>query len=92
MCLIHDNAGAHKCKLVQVYPETETVLQLSNPPYSPDVGPCDVFQFTLLKNSTDVDMSLKDLFMTSAIVHCLQRVPKNVYLSASRAWISILET
>ena len=34
--IFHDNAGAHKCKLVQDFLQTETVVQLRNPPYTPD--------------------------------------------------------
>ena len=44
--LIHDNAGAHKCKLFQDFLEMETVAQLSNPPCSPDMRPCEFFLFT----------------------------------------------
>ena len=31
MCLIHDNVCAHKCKLVQDFLETETMVQLHSP-------------------------------------------------------------
>ena len=41
MYLIHDNAAAHKCKLVKDFPETETVVQLPNPLNPPNVSPCD---------------------------------------------------
>ena len=37
--LIHDNAYAHKCKLVQDSLETETEVQLHNSPYSSDLNP-----------------------------------------------------
>ena len=36
LCLMNDNAGAHTYKLVQDFLERETVVQLHNPPYSPD--------------------------------------------------------
>ena len=59
--LIHDNAGACKCKLINEFLETETVVQLHNPPYSPDSRPCDFFMFTvpLKQISLDGDISLK---------------------------------
>ena len=46
--LLISNACAHKCKLVQDFLETETVVQLHHQSYSPDLGSCDRFLFTLL--------------------------------------------
>ena len=51
LCLIHDNAPAHKCVLVQDFLKEEKVVQLSHPPYSPDLSPCDFFLFLLLKKT-----------------------------------------
>ena len=51
LCLIHDNASAHKCVLVQDFFKEEKVVQLSHPPYSPDLSPCDFFLFPLLKKT-----------------------------------------
>ena len=42
---------AHKCKLDQDFLEKETVVQLHNPSYSPDLSPCDFFLLTLLTNN-----------------------------------------
>ena len=47
----YDNAPAHKCVLVQDFLKEEKVVQLSHPPYSPDLGPCDFFLFPLLKKT-----------------------------------------
>ena len=49
LCLYHDNAGTNKCKLVQDFMETETVVH--NPPFSQDMTPCDFVLFTILKNN-----------------------------------------
>ena len=46
LCLIHGNAPAHKCVLVQDVLKEERVVQLSHPPYSPDLSPCD-FSYSL---------------------------------------------
>ena len=51
LCLIHDNAPAHKCVLVQALLKEEKVIQLSHPSYSPDLSPCDFFLFPLLKKT-----------------------------------------
>ena len=49
ICLIHDNAPAHKSKIVQDYLRLESIKQLPHPPYSPDLSPCDCFFFPRLK-------------------------------------------
>ena len=42
----HDNAPAHTLRLVQQFLAT---AQLQQPPYSPDLAPCDFFLFPRLK-------------------------------------------
>ena len=92
VCLIHFNAYVHKCKLVQDLLEMETVVQLHNPSYSPDLSPCDFYVYFIEKKTIrpDVDISPQSA-PGSAIVQCLQYVP-NVYLSAFKACILRLET
>ena len=70
LCPILVNASAHKCKLVQDFLETETVVLLHNPPYSPDLSPCYFFLFTLLKTiSPYVDMSPKVLLAVPLLAY-----------------------
>lgn len=47
--LHHDNAPAHASNLVQQYLSKHSVVQLRQPPYSPDVAPCDFWLFPRLK-------------------------------------------
>lgn len=47
--LHHDNAPAHASNLVQQYLSKHNVTQLRQPPYSPDVAPCDFWLFPRLK-------------------------------------------
>ena len=47
--LLHDNAPAHKSKLVQEYLSKENIQTLPHPPYSPDLAPCDFVLFPLSK-------------------------------------------
>ena len=61
MCLIHDNAGSNTYLLVQDFLELENVVQLRNPPYSPDLSLCFVLYWKTL--SPDVDISLKMLLV-----------------------------
>ena len=51
LCLIHDSAPTHKWVLIQDFLKEEKVVQLSHPPYSPDLSPCDFFLFPLLKKT-----------------------------------------
>ena len=76
MCLIRDNAGSNKCKLVQDFLEAETVIQLPKPPYSPDLNPCGVFLFTSLKPNFPRRRYEPQSVLYSAIFQCLQGVPK----------------
>ena len=55
---MNDKVGAHTYKLVQDFLERETVVQLHNSPYSPDLSPCDLTETTI---SPYVDISLKEL-------------------------------
>ena len=43
--LLHDNAASHKCEVVKSFLASEKVEVLNNPPYSPDLSPCDFFLF-----------------------------------------------
>ena len=47
--LHHDNAPAHILHLVQQFLAKHGTAQLQQPPYSPDVAPCDFFLFPRLK-------------------------------------------
>ena len=49
--LLHDNAPAHKARIVTDVLESEKVTVLLHPPYSPDLAPCDYFLFPKLKIS-----------------------------------------
>ena len=47
--LHHNNAPAHTSHLVQQFLAKHGTAQLQQPPYSPDLAPCDFFQFPRLK-------------------------------------------
>ena len=90
LCLIHNNAPAHKCVLVQDFLKEEKVVQLSHPPYSPDPSPCDFFLFPLLKKTLSGRRYESRSALGSAIYQCLQGIPKKAYFSAFTEWISRL--
>ena len=47
--LHHDNAPAHTAHLVQQFLAKHGTAQFQQPPYSPDLTPCDFFPFPRLK-------------------------------------------
>jgi hypothetical protein len=47
--LHHDNAPAHSTALVQAFLAKYHVTQVCQPPYSPDLAPCDFWLFPKLK-------------------------------------------
>ena len=49
--LHHDNASPHKAKIVKDYIEEQELQVLPNPPYSPNLAPCDFWLFPTLKES-----------------------------------------
>ena len=91
LCLIHDNAPAHKCVLVQDFLKEETVVQLSHPSYSPDLSPCDFFLFLLLKKTLSGRRCESRSALGNAVYQCLQGIPKKAYFSVFTEWISRLE-
>ena len=92
LCLIHDNAPAHKCVLVQDILKDENVVQLSHPLYSPDLSPCDFFVFPLPKKILSGRRYESRSALGSVIYQCLQGIPKKTYFSAFTEWISRLES
>ena len=47
--LHHDNAPAHSAHVVQQFLAKHGIPVVSQPPYSPDLAPCDFFLFTKIK-------------------------------------------
>ena len=47
--LQHDNALAHTLHLMQQFLAKHGTAHLQQPPYSPDLTPCDIFLFARLK-------------------------------------------
>ena len=86
-----DNASAQKCVLVQDFLKEEKVVQLSRPPYSSDLSPCDFFLFSLLKKTLCGRRYDSRSALGSAIYQCLPDIPKKAYFSAFTEWISRLE-
>ena len=48
--LHHDNVPAHASHLVQRFLVKQQIIQVTQPPYSPDLAPCDFWLFPKLKS------------------------------------------
>jgi len=48
--LRHDNAPAHSTPLVQAFLVMHHITQVCQPPYSPDLAPCDFRLFQKIKS------------------------------------------
>ena len=91
LCLIYDNAPAHKCVPVQDFLKEEKVVQLFHPPYSPDLSPCDFFLIPLVKKILSGRRYESRSALDSSIYQCLQGIPKKAYFSAFTKLISRFE-
>ena len=91
ICLIHDNAPAHKSKIVQDYLRVESIKQLPHQPYYPDLSPCDFFLFPRLKKMLSGRSYGSSSALGSAVYRCLNSIPRTDYFAAFRSWISRLE-
>jgi len=47
--VLHDNEPIHKCAVARTAVERNDFVELSHPPYSPDLAPSDFFLFCQLK-------------------------------------------
>ena len=78
------------CVLVQDFLKEEKVVQLSHPPYSPDLSPCDFFLFPLLKKTLSGRRYESGSALGSAIYQSGIYL-KKAYFSAFTEWIWIFE-
>lgn len=89
--LLHDNAPAHKARIVTEYLQQEKVTVLPHPPYSPDLAPCDYFLFPRLKKMLAGRKFSRRCFVGSAVFQCLKGIPTKDYENAFRMWIKRLK-
>ena len=83
---MHDHASSHKAAIVREYLKQE-VVELSHPPYSPDLAPCD----SRLKKTPRWKKISNAQNLGSAIFQCLNSIPRKNYESAFKNWIKRLK-
>ena len=83
----HDNTPAHKSATVQEYLKESGLDVLDNPPYSPDLSPCDFWLFPRLKEMLAGHRSESHCGIGIAVYQCLQHIPKENYRAAFLKWV-----
>ena len=89
--LLHDNAPAHKARIVTDFLESEKVTVLLHPLYSPDLAPCDYFLFPKLKYHLSGRRYNSRNALGSAVYQCLMGVPIEEYEKFFQKWIDRLK-
>ena len=85
--LLHDNAPAHKSATAQEYLKESGIDVLDQPPYSPDLSPCDLWFFPRLKEMLARHRFESRCCIGSAVYQCLQHIPKEDYRVAFQKWV-----
>jgi histone-lysine N-methyltransferase SETMAR len=88
-----DNAPAHKAKTTKkAFEETPNMKEMPQPPYSPDIAPCDFFLFGYLKNRLKnyVINNSEELF--NITLEIMTEIPRQTRLNVFHEWIFRLET
>jgi len=84
--LHHDNAPAHTAHSIQVFLASHGIPVVQQPPYSPDMAPCDFWLFPQLKTVMkakrfeDIDVIKKNATST------LNTIPKDSFKKCFQQW------
>ena len=89
--LLHDNASSHKAATVREYLKEEKVVELPQPPFSPDLALCDFFLFPRLKKHLTGRKYQTRKNLGSAIFQWLNSIPRKDYENAFENWIKRLK-
>ena len=74
MILHHDNARPHSLSKVVDYIKNSGFEIMEQPPYSPDLAPCDFWLFDLIKRNLSDHTSIDSLFQDAENI--LNSIPK----------------
>ncbi|UYV78520.1 hypothetical protein LAZ67_16001878 [Cordylochernes scorpioides] len=84
--LHHDNAPAHTSLLVRDFLAKNNTLMMPQPPYSPDLAPCDFFLFPKLKRPMKGRRYATLDEIKTASKEELKKIFKNVFLKCFEDW------
>ena len=83
--LHHDNAPAHTSLLVRKFLAKNNALMMPQPPYSPDLVPCDFFLFPKLKRPMK-GRRYAEIEIKVASKEELNKITKNDFLKCFEDW------
>ena len=84
--LHHDNAPAHSALSIRQFLVERNVPTLKQPPYSPDLAPCDFFLFLKLKGVIKRTRFPDVEAIKRAMTLELWRIPEEAFRGCSEAW------
>ncbi|KAG5308728.1 MOS1T transposase, partial [Pseudoatta argentina] len=84
--LHHDNAPAHTSLLVREFLAKNNTLMMPQPPYSPDLAPCNFFLFPKLKRSMKGRRYATIEEIKRASKEELNKITKNDFLKCFEDW------
>ena len=88
---LHDNAPAHKARIMTDFLESEKVTVLPRPPFSPDLAPCDYFLFPKFKYRLSGRRCNSRSALGSTVYQCLMRGPIEEFEKGFQKWIDQLK-
>ena len=87
ICLLYDNAPAHKSAVVTGYLDSCGIKVLPHPAYSPDLAPCDFWLNPVIKDSLRGRHFESRHAVGSAVFQCMRGIPHSDYKAAFSSWI-----
>ena len=89
--LHHDNAPAHNALSIRQFLAENNIAVLEQPPYLPDLTPCDFFLFPKLKGVIKGTRFQDSKAITTAIMKELRAIPMKSFQKCIEAWQQRLE-
>lgn len=84
--LHHDNAPAHASRLVSQFLTNTNTSLLTQPPYSPDLSPCDFFLFPKIKKTMKGKRYANIEDIKTASLKELKAIPQNAFENCFQDW------
>ena len=84
--LHHDNAPAHSSNLVQQCIAKHKIVQFRQPPYNPDIAPCDFWMFPKLKMAVKGKRFDDIETIQSNATRELKAIPKSAFEDYFKMW------
>ena len=89
--LHHDNAHAHNALSIQQFLAENNIAVQEQPPYSPDLAPCDFFLFPKLKGVIKGNRFQDSKAITTTVTKELRAIPMESFQKCIEAWQQRLE-